>query len=634
MSLGITVRLIIAYLLGLMAPGFPLSMYFGIRPYWCGAFALSWLSLVIGVISFQMVGLPITWGGLCAWQIVVLLAAIVAMRCGGRREYPMDLASIDSPHFTNLQRNVLLATIAVMGCVVAVRVAMSPLSGFDTVFRWEFLAKRMLTEANLNFYPPMSAEDYNIYVFPDGIAPLVSTVYWWLYVAVGLPEPTVTSGFVFMQWAVVIGFAWQLTANLAGRSAAWITASVLAGSAFLVRQVGIGQEAGALTISLVGMMSILSTTGLNHDRIAIAGGLLAGMGALSREYGGVFVVIGMLMQGWHWRSSKFLFTFIGVAAAVAGPWYLRNLIRCGNPFHSLSVFGFPPASPVLAGMIETYKAMFSLSALSWEQRQSVALDCVYTMPIILGLGTIAPIFSLRRAGYIAIAIVIIASLWHHSIGYTAGGLLFSVRVLTPAVVLAAVALGMLVARLVSNRTMAWGGTLMLMMAGLWGIAMSASFPFNLHPHQFNEVPRAFITPYPQEFAEQNLAHLVRTLEPANSRILTESAYSLSVMVEAGHAGVPMWSPEVSYLFDGVTTSKECQRRLKESGIHYLLFFPTSPDNLFCMKHAFFKDGLQLQVVSDHKIFALCLMCRKMPATTAFDRLRGLGCTVRSLPINN
>ncbi len=602
MTFDLAVYLLFAYLLGLIAPGYPLAMYLGIVPYWCGAFALSWLSLVIGVISFQMVGLPITWSGLFVWQTVVMLAAIIAIRLRGRNDVSIDLASIDRQHFTKLQRGILLSGIVLMGCVMAVRVTMAPLSGFDTIFRWEFLAKRMLVEANLDFYPPMSAEDYNNYVFPDGIAPLVSTAYWWLYAAIGRPEPWITSGFVLMQWAVVIGFAWQFATNLAGPSAGWIAASVLAGSAFLVRQVGIGQEAGALTISLVGMMSVLSATGRNHHRSAVAGGLLAGMGALTREYGGVFIVIGVVMQGWHWRESRFLLAFIGVAAAVAVPWYLRNLIRCGNPFHSLNVVGFPPASPVMAGMLEIYKAhLYS----TWEQWQSATLDCAFTMPIVIGIGIIATILFLRQTGYIAIAIAIIVSLWYHSIGYTAGGLLYSVRVLTPAISLATVAIGLLGRRFLSNQSTAWCITGMLTFAALWGIAMSSSFPFNFPPQQFSEVPSAFIALYPKAFKEQSLAQLVKTLNPESSRILSESAYSLAVMVEAGHPGVPMWSPEVSYLFDGVTTSDECLRRLKSSGINYLEFFPNSPNNLFLSNHGFFRDGVQLQVVSQNEIFAIC-----------------------------
>jgi hypothetical protein len=463
----------------------------------------------------------------------------------------------------------------------------------------------MLAESNLNFYPPMSKEDYCIYVFPDGIAPVVSTVYWWLYAANGQPAPAITSGFVLLQWAVVIGFSWQLARNLSGPLAGWIAASILAGSAFLVRQIGIGQETGALTISLLGMLSVLSANGHSHYRIAVAGGLLAGMGALSREYGGVIILLGMVIQAWRWRSSRAMLTFVGVAVLIAAPWYLRNLVRCGNPFHSLSVLGFPPASPVLAGMLETYKEVFSLNALSSEQWKTAAFECVYSMPIVMGLGIIASILFLKQNGYLAISIAVIMALWHHSISYTAGGLLFSVRVLTPAVALAAVAVGLLGAWFISNRVKSWSVTLFLTLAGLWGIAMAASFPFNLPPQKFNQLPYAFVTPYPTEFAEQRLAHLVKTLEPAGSRILTESAYSLTVMVEVGYPGVPMWSPEVSYLFDGVTTQEQCVVRLKESGIHYLLFFPESPDSLFCMKHRFFKDGLRLRRISDHKTFVLC-----------------------------
>ncbi len=60
MGLAIVTRLVVAYLLGLAAPGIPLALYLGVRPFWCGAFTLSWLSLVLGVITFQMLGISIT----------------------------------------------------------------------------------------------------------------------------------------------------------------------------------------------------------------------------------------------------------------------------------------------------------------------------------------------------------------------------------------------------------------------------------------------------------------------------------------------------------------------------------------------------------------------------------------------
>ncbi len=131
-----------------------------------------------------------------------MVIAGLALRYGGRRMDSTHSTSDSGPTLSSVQRRISLATIVAIGCVMAVRVAMSPLTGFDTIFRWDFLAKQILAEENLDFYPPMTSEDYNIYVFPDGIAPVVSTVYWWLYAAWCRPEPAVTLGFVLIQWAV------------------------------------------------------------------------------------------------------------------------------------------------------------------------------------------------------------------------------------------------------------------------------------------------------------------------------------------------------------------------------------------------------------------------------------------------
>jgi hypothetical protein len=63
----------------------------------------------------------------------------------------------------------------------------------------------------------------------------------------------------------------------------------------------------------------------------ISAGLAAAVCALSREYGWIALVGGVVALVWRGAARRQIFVFAAVVELVAAPWYV-NLIIAGNPF--------------------------------------------------------------------------------------------------------------------------------------------------------------------------------------------------------------------------------------------------------------------------------------------------------------
>jgi hypothetical protein len=91
-------------------------------------------------------------------------------------------------------------------------------------------------------------------------------------------------------------------------------------------------------------------------------------------------------------------------------------------------------------------------------------------------------------------------------------------------------------------------------------------------------------------ADPQLAPLVKT----GTRILTENAYAQAVLANAasGCDLVPIWSPEVAFLFDRSLNAKDQQRRLRALNITLLLLYPGSPNTKYLVESSpFYHDAV-------------------------------------------
>jgi hypothetical protein len=115
------------------------------------------------------------------------------------------------------------------------------------------------------------------------------------------------------------------------------------------------------------------------------------------------------------------------------------------------------------------------------------------------------------------------------------------------------------------------------------------FPYPLRLLAWNQLGAALSSPYQYAYAERDLAPVLPQALPPGTRILTENAYTHRALTVAGanYDLVPIWSPEVSFLFDPGADPKGLRRALLARNITALFVYPNSPNTAFCVANSAF-----------------------------------------------
>lgn len=418
-------------LLGLFVPGYVLARACRIPTPQVAAFPLSALLLTQVVIWYAIAGVPIRFA-------TVLSALATATAAAGlwhflRKTDDSKLVTpvspdtaVDAPPILS-RGSVGLALAVVAG--IALRSSLYPLSGFDTVFRWDALARAMLTHETLDYYPPLTADDFRIYAFPDGIPPLASTVYWWLYAGWGGPVPAITAIPVVLQLGCVMLLAFMAAREFAGDVGAYLTLLCASSSTLLTGGIAIGQETGYTALSVAGQIYFaLAAVRRSSTGCVVVAACFAALGALARDYGIALSVAGLAILASHRPMRRQLPLYMAVVACLSLPWYCRNFYLTGNPLYSNDVLGWLPVNPVHTGILQTYARLY-------EVRSPWGLATIWTLftgaPLALSLGAIAALVVWRKTAPMSLCIAVTAILWVWSVRFTSGGLDYSMRVLTP-----------------------------------------------------------------------------------------------------------------------------------------------------------------------------------------------------------
>jgi len=607
--------IVIAYVAGLVAPGYLCARWLGGRPAWALAVPLSLLWLLAGVLTLDAVGVPLRVGPMLAWELAVgALFAALAWKWPPAAITPASQpeSRVGDPAYSRGGRwldRMLIAGLVLAALVAVERGFMAPLSGFDVPFRWEFLAIQVLQQHTLAFYPPVTPADFHLYFHPDGFAPIVSMGYWWIYALSDHANlealvPLVLAQY-FCTWALVYAAATQLHSRRAGL----LAATVLAASPLFFRAVLIGQETGLTALAMAGMVTVLiKATGLRDWRAAVLAGLLAGVAGLAREYGPALAACGALVIIWRRLGWRVLGQFGGVALLVIVPWNARNWIHSGNPLYG-HLGGLFPVNPVFDRLMSTYQTLFGFKSYGATQWWALARQLLVEAGWPLLAGSLAALLLARRLGYLAAAAAVVIGLWVWSVGYTSGGVDYSMRVLSPALALLGIAAGVGLARFMAGRTGRWVAGAGLGLSLLYATLVATIFPFPLDGLNPRQVGVAMSLPYHYGYAEQDLADVLPKVLPPGTRVLTENAYAhRAVAAGSSYDLVPIWSPEVAFLFDGRLDATEQRRRLLERGITALFFYPNSPNTTFCRATSPFyaQDSANWQVLANYRnVFFIC-----------------------------
>src|ERR1017187_7939967 len=240
-------------LLGLFLPGFFLAKYSRHTLWWASSFVISLLILFHSIFWLGVLHVSIS-----LWTVLPGLLAISAGGAWLQRRFAMPAESNPPPQATRLDR-ILILGCGLVGAVLLVHSAISPLMGGDTTFRWDFLAQRLLALGKFDFYPPLTAADFRTYFYVDGIPPLVSFTDWWVYASAGRHLPWLLCVFVAAQFACALGFTYGAASAVFSRRAGVLAAAILAACPLYFRSVVLGQETGLTALAIAATIYFVVT---------------------------------------------------------------------------------------------------------------------------------------------------------------------------------------------------------------------------------------------------------------------------------------------------------------------------------------------------------------------------------------
>ncbi len=368
-------------ILGLFLPGFFIAKALRQALPQVSAFPLSLLVLFHSIFWLGVFGVPLT-----LWSVLPCLLAVTAAGAWLARKSAIPVDAESAPPW-DMPSRILMVSSGLVGLVLLARSAISPLIGFDTRFRWDFLAQRILALHKFDFYPPLHPADFRTYFYVDGIPPLVSFTHWWMYASAGQYLPVLISIFVTLQFVCTLAFTYGTAAALFSRKAGVLAAALLAACPLFFKSVVLGQETGLTALSIAATLYFIVTAKPGNDILAmVSAGLAAALCPLSREYGWIALIAGAIALLWRRQPLKSLLVFGAVATAVAAPWYVRNWALAGNPFYSLA-FGNFAVNPIHTAILQQYNALLGFSrwtGATWMSLLSFALIFA-TLPFLIGI---------------------------------------------------------------------------------------------------------------------------------------------------------------------------------------------------------------------------------------------------------
>jgi hypothetical protein len=215
----------------------------------------------------------------------------------------------------------------------------------------------------------------------------------------------------------------------------------------------------------------------------------------------------------------------------------------------------------------------------------------------------------RSATALLAAAGLIVAIWITSVGYTAAGFSYSLRVLSPALALGAVLGGAVLARAIPGRRLLMGVALGLTLFAIDAALRTLVLPANIYrvpPARWFATGRAL-----HEYHERPVyAELARRAGSTRMLVLGPNA----LLTRQGARTAPLWSPEVSFVFDRTLDPKAITQRLQAAGFGFVLLNTGAVNECFLAHSPYFRDpaGMLTPVWSDGDMVLLKLNDRATP----------------------
>jgi hypothetical protein len=573
-------------------PGWLIAQTFRVPHAHIAGFITGTVGLLLVVLGLDACHVRLSLGTVGSlWLALTGLALVLFVR----RRSVSGAPALASAATANAPWPLLLALLPAVA-VVAWRAFAQPLSGIDTVFRWDFLATQMLSQGSLAFYPPVTAADFSLYGWPDGIPPAVSALYFWVYAVAGATAPALTAPVVLGQFLLLLAAVHALTRRLFSARAAAFACVFAAGTPVLLWATLMGQETGLTALSLVGLFLYLPRDrGEEHLATVAVAALAASLGALSREYGLAFPALGLGLALARRLSVRAIVVFLLVTILAVAPWYLRNWLHTGNPLYNLALGGWFPVNRAHLALMEIYQSEFGWSHLPPAAPRLLVVNCL----LALGGALAGAFLFLRTARALFVAFALVVFLWAISLGYTAAGFTYALRVLNPALALGAVLGGAAVARWIPDRRNFVGATVALSLLSLDAALRTLVLPANVYRLPFAE----WLTAGGAAHAHHSrpvYGEIARLAAGRRMLVLGPDA----ILTRHGAHTAPLWSPEARSLFATDLAPAEVVRQLRAGGLELILLSRGELNQRYISTAPFFREALPFlrQIWADEELF--------------------------------
>ncbi len=547
---------------GLFLPGHLLALRLRSPLPWVTAFIGSCLLLFAAALLIDVTGLPVQTLFLVGG--VGLAGALVWVR----RETPAGWR-IDLRWQTVLREAWWMLPVIAAVVSTLLHAVVEPLSGFDTIFRWNHPALLWLEQGPLAHYPPTSAMDFRFYPWADGIPPLVPLVNLWIYWGTGSTNGALIAARLLVELLLTLGLVWHLACRLWGDHGGRMAVAVLATSTLFWWSIGMQQETGFSGIAWLSAAALFIEYRAKPDRAtAIWLGLAVGFGALGRDYN--LVLLPVLAVGMVWgRVPRGHFVgALGAAMVVVLPWLARNAWLTGNPLFPHDLGGWLATNPVHGIYLEAVRETFTYA--NPLLRETLLRGAAIGAGVLLLLGL--PGLMLRRieARVLLVLVLVATGLFLAAVPSTAGGAIYALRVLGPALPLLAVASGWWVTRLSGRACCVMGVALLPLSVDAARRSWNFAWTPDEAPWPYTWTTWSTIRSVVGQTAGSPIwGELARVAEPEATVVVNPDHF-----VRLGQRGgnpVSIFSPEVSALTDPAEIGlEEAVRALRKRGIRFVV----------------------------------------------------------------
>ena len=435
------------------------------------------------------------------------------------------------------------------------------------MFRWEFLAKQIITETNFSFYP--ASDNFTKYFYTDSMPVLVHSTYLYAYLSSGSQNPLFTMLNVIFQLIAIGMIIFAIVhRDQDDANKAWIAVLFCMGSGVLVWGTAMNQDTGYTALSIAAILYFALAEKISCKSIIILA-IVSSLGGLAREYGLAFILFTGLVLIVRKVSMKQLMVFITVSFVLTAPWYIRTWYLTQNPFYNINLFSIFPLNDVQAKLMGILADNVKYNSMGTVSRIIYGAGDKFVLLLILLVLALAK--ARKRDLLIYLAVLMMSALWFISL-FSTYMTDYSLRVLTPLCPLIIV----LFFRQSHNEKFI---KFLVPIAACLALYNAFIFPQNIEVLTRPGFSQSF-KKFERRSQFQALFQWKKELT-----ILTENPFIFSESQEYANINVvPVWDPRLKSLFLGDVDKPI--HKLEECGINAIMLFKDSYFNVIYNKGIF------------------------------------------------